>query len=102
MTKIKKNKIPRIKKDIQDFLIAEEGTISKKSVIDTGLALALLTVFLGSQTQEASGQYPHTSGGTHTSLGGDPAETCHNQHSNHGSHGSHASHSNGGCSPASW
>lgn len=98
MAKNNKNKIPRIKKDIQDFLTAEEGAISKKSIIDTGLALALLTVFLGSQIQEASGQvvYPHSSGGTHTSSGGSPTETCHNQHSNHGSHGSHDAHGSGG------
>lgn len=98
MPKIKKNKIPRIKKDIQDFLIAEEGAISKKSVINTGLALVLLTTLLGSQIQEASGVASlHNSGGVHTSSGGSPGETCtHNQHTNHGSHGSHDAHASGG------
>jgi len=104
MRKNKKNKIPQIKKEIKVFLMEEEGSISKKSIINTGLALVLLTAFMGSQMRDASAffhgssgnhtnyQWAHGSSGVHTSS--NPGEHC--QHQSHGSHGSHDAHASGG------
>lgn len=63
----KKKNFPKIKKNIKNFLLSEEGKISKQSVMKAGLVLGALGLFI------------------------DPVVT-NAQHASHGSHGSHASH----------
>lgn len=106
MAKNKKNKLPQIKKDLRAFLTEEEGVISKKSVVDTGLVLMLLATFFGSSMRDASAFFHGSSGthgswnyGTHTSQAGPhtssiPGEHC--SHGAHGAHGSHDAHASGG------
>ena len=38
-------KIPKIKKDITDFLKKEEGKMSKESVVELGINVAVLSPF---------------------------------------------------------
>ena len=85
---MKKSKIPIIKKNIENFLLSEEGGISKKSVVKVGIALFLFSIASTSQVNEASA-LGHTSYGIHTSAGST------NTHCSHGSHGLHGSHSSG-------
>lgn len=72
-----KTKFPQIKKDIKDFLLSEEGKVSKKNIAKIGMSLAALGLLL----QPESAQAQHTSalqatgGGRHAS---------HTNHSNHG------------------
>jgi len=101
-----KKGFPKIKKEINYFLMEEEGSVSKKNVINAGLALLLMATALGASAPPAKGQYnyysydygwghasgfygPHSSAGYHSSSV--PGEHC-----SHGSHGSHSSHSNHG------
>ena len=89
---MKNNKIPIIKKNIEAFLLSEEGKISKKSIIKAGLVLFLLSAASASQVKDASA-LGHTSYGIHTSAG---STNTHCNHTSHASHGSHSSHSVGG------
>jgi len=89
---MKKNKIPIIRKNIETFLLSEEGEISKKSIIKAGLVLFLLSVASVSQVKDASA-IGHNSYGIHTSAG---STNTHCNHTSHASHGSHSSHSQGG------
>ena len=89
---MKKNKIPTIRKNIEAFLLSEEGEISRKSIVKAGLALFLLSVASASQVKDASA-FGHNSYGVHTSAN-PGSEHCH--HGSHASHGSHSSHSQGG------
>ena len=86
---------PVIKKNINDFLLIEEGKVSKKNVAKLGMSLAILSILFNPE---------NASGGTHTShsnslfntgtvgRGGHTSTT----HASHGSHGSH------GAAPCNW
>ncbi|OGF27112.1 hypothetical protein A2303_03375 [Candidatus Falkowbacteria bacterium RIFOXYB2_FULL_47_14] len=67
----KKNKFPRLKKDIKAFLTDEEGSINKKDIAK--IALSVLAVGIG--------------------LAGAMKPDVTNANCTHGSHGSHSSHS---------
>lgn len=88
--KIKK-KLPKIKKDIKDFLLSEEGKISKKNIAKLGISLAILAMTL----QPQSAQAQHSSHSSHSNTffssgrGGHSSATVHSSvHANHGHHGS--------------
>lgn len=79
---LKKRRIPKIKKDIKDFLLSEEGRISKKNVAKIGISLALLSTMIDPKSANAQHQNvwltPNPPGG-HVSN--------HTNHSNHGAGG---------------
>ncbi len=84
-----KNKLPKIKKDIKDFLLSEEGKMAKKDIAKIGISLAFLSMVFN-PTQAAghgSGLADDSSSGGH-----------HYSHASHGSHGSHGSHCDGNSS----
>ncbi len=82
-------KIPDIKKEIKDFLLNEEGKISKKNVVKIGVSMAVLGMALKSQDASA-----HTNIlGTHTSSF---TGTAHQSGQEHNSHTSHSAHGSGG------
>jgi len=84
-----KKKFPQIKKDIKDFLLSEEGKVSKKNIAKLGVSLAVLAVIFEPEAAAAHNSSLFTSGtGGHTSA--------HSNHSNHGNHGNHGNHSSGG------
>lgn len=72
----KKAKLPRIKKNVKDFLLSEEGKVSKKNIAKLGISLTALGMALrpeSAQAQHMSLLLPEN----HTSS-----------HANHGAHGS--------------
>lgn len=84
-------KLPSIKKDIKDFLLSEEGKITKKNIAKLGISLAILGMML----QPQSAQAQHTSHSSHSSgffsagRGGHNSSTTHiNVHANHPNHSS--------------
>lgn len=95
---------PSFKKEIKDFLLSEEGKISKKNIAKMGISLAALSLMFKADTSEAghSSSVPHSSGTpTHTngfyflgatSRGGHNSDMPHSSHNSHASHGSHGSH----------
>lgn len=44
----KKNKLPRLRKDIKDFLSREEGNMVKKDIVKLGMGLLVLGIGLRS------------------------------------------------------
>lgn len=81
--------IPKLKKDITDFCLKEEGHIEKKMLAKLGIALAVMAVSL-EQTAFAG----HVSTALHenqfftTGRGGHSSGmTGHGSHGSHGSHG---------------
>lgn len=88
----KSKKLPQIKKDIKDFLLNEEGKITKKNIAKLGISLSVLGMMLDPQSAEAQGTHAsHSSHGNtmfSTNQGGHDSSTPHtNAHSNHGNHG---------------
>ena len=81
-------KLPKIKKDVNAFLIGEEGKISKQSLMKAGVLLSAATIGAISESDDASAHYSH-SNTISMSYG---SWTVSSDHSNHGSHGSHGSH----------
>lgn len=86
-----KKKLPQLKKDIKDFLLNEEGKISKKNIAKLGISLAILAVMFEPQNAQAA----HTSHSSHSNAffsdgqGGHNSSTIHtNVHANHGNHSS--------------
>lgn len=82
--KKRKTKFPQIKKDIKDFLLSEEGKVSKKNIAKIGMSLTVLGLLL----QPESAQAQHTS----NLFAGNPGansghSSTHANHSNHGNHG---------------
>ncbi|MFY9401859.1 MAG: His-Xaa-Ser repeat protein HxsA4 [Candidatus Omnitrophota bacterium] len=112
MKKIKKIKVslPGIKKDIKNFLLSEEGKVSKNNMIKIGMGLAVLGSMMGLSSSTASadhssaffnnpdrgGHASHGSHGSHGSHSSHGSHGSHGSHSSHGSHGSHGSHSSHG------
>ena len=87
-----KNKIPKLKKKINAFLVEEEGKISKQSLLKTGILLTTAAVGTAVAAKKVSAL--HTSGGTQVFHDNGMAirSTGHSVSANHGHHGSHASH----------
>jgi hypothetical protein len=86
-----KAKLPSIKKEIKDFLLSEEGKITKKDIVKIGMSLAVLSMLFTPETAAAghhSGlcnhqNYFHQEG----QRGGHHSLSPHCSHSSHGSHG---------------
>lgn len=97
----KKNiyKVPKLKNEIKNFLLSEEGKITKNNILKTGLLLTALNAMLtpeeGLSQVHVNGFFdgPNASGG----LGGHTSHTSHSSHGSHGAHGSHGSHGAGWC-----
>ena len=101
MKKIKKAKVvlPAIKKDIKNFLLSEEGKVSKNNMIKIGMGLAVLGSMMGFSASTASaghdsGFFNEPNRGGHSSHGAHGSHGSHHAHSSHGAHGSHGSHNN--------
>ncbi len=95
-----KKKIPQIKKNLKNFLLEEEGKISKKNVAKIaggtiGLGLALGGAMTVIRPESASGQVA-CSHGSHGSHGSHNSHGSHGSHASHASHGSHTSHASHG------
>ncbi|MFA6912944.1 MAG: hypothetical protein WCQ61_07495 [Proteiniphilum sp.] len=91
------SKIPKIKKNINDFLIQEEGSIDKKKAINMGIsALILGSAFYGT-TIEAHNSFllNNSDFGQHFSSDGTSAASYHTSNliniTDHGEHSSHTS-----------
>lgn len=83
MSRRAKVKLPKIKTDIKDFLLNDEGKITKKNIFKMGMSLiAAGMLFTPTQAMAAD----HTNVFFSTGRGG------HNSHNSHGSHSSHGSH----------
>lgn len=80
------NKYPKIEKEIEDFLLDEEGSIPRNKVLMIGSMVLLLNIIM---TQEVfAGHYSHSSHRSHSS----------HSSAHHGNHGNHASHNSIGSS----
>ncbi len=92
--------LPQIKKEIKDFLMDEEGRISKKDIAKLGLSLAVLGFMLQpeiSLAQHHNNYTSHISSFAATGhLSTSKHQNTHYNHSNHGNHSNHSSHSNHG------
>jgi hypothetical protein len=85
MNSMKKRKhpaAPALKKKLKDFLMKEEGKITKKDIVKMGTSLLIAGLMLPGQADAQ-----HSSGFIATGTGG---HASHTSHSSHGSHGSHA------------
>lgn len=91
----KESKLPKIKKDIKDFLLSEEGKITKKDITKIGMGLAVLSLTIPTSALAqghgnsffSAGQGGHTSHDSHGSHGSHGSHAAHSQHGSHGSHG---------------
>lgn len=83
--RMKKNhkRFPKFKKEIKDFLLSEEGKITKKDIAKVGMSLAILSLM-----------FPPSQAAAHISQISNLNER--GQHSSHSSHASHASHGSHG------
>ena len=97
MAKRKKKKqnaaLPQIKKEIKDFLMDEEGRLTKEDIAKLGVSLAVLGFMLSPEIAQA--QHSNTYG-SHISIFGSAGHmststhsNTHTNHSNHSSHGSY-------------
>ena len=83
----KAGKLPKIRKEIKDFLTNEEGKITEKKITKIGIILGSLAIMVHPDSAIAQ---------THVSSMFDTGTGGHSSHSSHASHSSHSSHSNGG------
>ena len=77
--------LPKLKKDIKDFLLSEEGKISKKDIAKIGISLAVLGLVLEPSTPAEAHYSVHASGFYTTQNGGH--NSAHANHSNHSAGG---------------
>jgi len=78
---------PKIKKNLKNFLLEEEGRMVEKNALKLGIVLVAVSGLVSGIMK------PHDV----------QATSAHSSHGSHGSHGSHASHGNGGgCSFGTW
>lgn len=92
-----KNILPKAKKSIKNYIMGEDGKISKQSMLTLGAffgasAFASIVSTKNVQAQHVS-HGAHCSHSSHGSHGSHSAHGSHSSHVSHGSHGSHASHS---------
>jgi hypothetical protein len=82
--------IPKIKKEVNAFLVGEEGKITKKSLLTAGAFLGAISVGSALLSNGASAAYSHVNSLTSTF---DPStNTLTGSHGHHGSHSSHGNH----------
>jgi len=92
---MKKKSLPKIKKEIKNFLSQEEGNINKNNAAKIGMSLLVLGISMTGimKSDPALGACSHISHGSHGSHGSHVSHGAHGSHGSHVSHGSHASHS---------
>ncbi len=80
----------KIKKELKNFLVDEEGTMSKENILKIGIGSAAMVGFLGTADSAHAGSCSHSNsvGIGHSSLGGG-CEKIYTTHSNHCSHSSY-------------
>ena len=78
--------LPKLKKDIKDFLLSEEGKISKKDIAKIGISLAVLGLVLEPNTPAGAHSAVHFSNIVANSARGGHFSS-HVNHSNHSSGG---------------
>jgi hypothetical protein len=80
-------KLPSLKKEIKDFLLSEEGKISKKDIAKIGVSLAAISLLFLPEAQAS-----HDDGYGHNNyLFDDGVQSGHNAAYTHGSHTQHSS-----------
>ncbi len=80
-----KSKIPKIKKKLSNYLLSEEGKISKQALLTTGAFLAGATIGAVSSVQEVEAGTSH-SNSLSLSYSGGTATATHTHHANHSSY----------------
>jgi len=80
-----KSKIPKIKKKLSNYLMSEEGKISKQALLTTGAFLAGATLGTISAVQEVEAGTTHANSLALSYSGGTATAT----HSHHASHSSY-------------
>ena len=107
-----KKKLPKIKKEIKNFLRSEEGKMSKEEIAELGTAIAALGFFVSGNSSIGHSSYFESESESeilfadsspqpqalyaHSSHYSGASDDCHSSHSSHSSHGSHGSHGNHG------
>jgi len=82
-----KSKIPKIKKKLSNYLMSEEGKISKQALLTTGAFLAGATLGALSSTQEVNAVDTTTHDNSLSlSYSGGTATATHTHHANHTSY----------------
>ena len=83
--------IPKIHRQISDFLYEEEGNISRGKILTVGSLLLIAGILFSNEAFAA-----HRSHSSHSSHRSHSSHSSHKSHSSHssGSHYSHSSHSN--------
>lgn len=83
---------PGLKKDIRDFLVCEEGKITKKGIVKIGITLGILGFAVRPDKAVDAAPSPFA---THDSAFFTTAtKSGHASHASHASHSSHGSHGN--------
>jgi hypothetical protein len=77
--KKKSERLPTFKKNIKDFLLSEEGKITKKDIVKIGMGLAVLGMMFPATPAQAQ----------HINFFFSDGRGGHTSHSSHASHGSH-------------
>ena len=86
------NGYPVIKKQLKDFMMDEEGKITKKDIAKLGVSLAVLGMMM--QPGLVNAQYTNILTGHASSIdstGHSSSATHTNTHANHSNHGNHSS-----------
>lgn len=92
-SKHSKKLLPKVKKEIKDFCFSEEGRISKRTLVQLGLTLAMFGVAIDPVLAHHSSAGPVTHANTLFATGqGGHSSATHTSHSSHPSHTSHGSH----------
>lgn len=84
-----KANIPKLKKKMSNYLLSEEGKISKQSLLAMGTFLGGAAIGLSLSAEEISAGTSH---GNDLSISYD-SEVAYSTHAHHASHSSHSSHS---------
>jgi hypothetical protein len=92
-------KLPKVEKQLKDFIGDEEGKMTKKDVAKLGVSLAVLGMMMQPDAAQAGGDI-HSNGPTHvnTLTAHNPVDNCATHHNvtSHGNHSNHSNHSDGG------
>lgn len=96
----KKNKkisnLPKVEKELKDFMADDEGKMTRKDVAKLGVSLAVLGMMMQPESAQSSDPVNVTSH-TNTITPG-PTANCatHSNITSHSNHANHSSHSTGG------
>lgn len=89
-----KIKFPKVSKSIEDFILDEDGNITRNRLVAIGTMIVLMSLLTGLEVLAKHGSHrSHSSHESHSSTAYIRNHTNHASHSDHYSHSSHASHS---------